>query len=155
MAVRRSMVEKLGGFDPMLGPGSRFPDCDDRDIAMRALLAHYYVYETAAVTVKHFGFRTWLQGSHLTRRNFLGIGAAYSKFLKCGRAELIYVPAYEFVRSALWPPIWDVLRLRQPQGIVRITAFIEGFFKGIHTPIDRSTMIFIDESRASPSAHQD
>ena len=97
MAVRRSIVEKLGGFDPMLGPGSRFPDCDDRDIAIRALLANYHVYETTAVAVKHFGFRTWQQGSQLARRNFLGIGAAYSKFLRCGRADLVYIPAYEFV----------------------------------------------------------
>lgn len=145
MAVRRSMVERIGGFDPLLGPGSRFPDCDDRDIAMRALLAHYHVYETTAVAVKHFGFRTWQQGSQLARRNFLGIGAAYSKFLRCGRADLTYIPVYEFVSSALWPPIWDVLRLRQPSGIVRITAFVEGFMNGIRTPIDRATMKFIDK----------
>jgi glycosyltransferase involved in cell wall biosynthesis len=145
IAVRRSMIEKIGGFDPLLGPGSRFPDCDDRDIAMRALLARYNVYETTSIVVKHFGFRTWQQGVQLTRRNFLGIGAAYSKFLKSGRVELMYIPAYEFFRSALWPPIRDLLYLRQPRGIVRITAFIEGFIVGCRTPIDRATMMFVDE----------
>lgn len=144
MAIRRRMVESMGGIDPMLGPGSRFPDCDDRDIAMRALLAGYHVYETDAISVKHYGFRTWKTGRELTRRNFLGIGAAYSKFLKCGRAELMYIPAYEFVRFALWPPIWDLLRLRKPQGMVRITAFIEGFADGVRTPLDRATMRFTD-----------
>jgi len=155
IAVRRCMVEKLGGFDPMLGPGSRFPDCDDRDIAVRALLARYHVYETAAVAVKHFGFRTWREGSQLTRRNFLGIGAAYSKLLRCGHAKLVYIPVYEFVRSALWPPLWDVLRLRQPHGIVRITAFIEGFMEGIRTPIDRTTMMFIDPTAVAPDPLRD
>jgi glycosyltransferase involved in cell wall biosynthesis len=145
IAVRRRMVENLGGFDPMLGPGSRFFDCDDRDIAMRALLAHYHVYETSAVAVKHFGFRTWQQGRELSRRNFFGIGAAYSKLLRCGRRDIVYIPAYEFIRFALWPPIQDLLYLRKPRGITRITAFVAGFIKGLRTPIDRATMMFIDQ----------
>ena len=129
----------------MLGPGSRFHDCDDRDIAIRALLARYHVYETSKIAVKHFGFRSWQQGQQLARRNFLGIGAAYSKFLKCGRIELMYIPAREFIRYALWPPIRDVLHLRQPRGIVRITAFAEGFLDGLRTPVDRATMIFVED----------
>src|SRR5262249_10549581 len=131
--------------DPMLGPGSRFPDCDDRDIAMRALLAHYHVYETSAMAVKHFGFRTWQQGRELTRRNFLGIGAAYSKFLRRGSRNLMYIPVSEFIKCALWTPIRDLLHLRRPRGIIRITAFAEGFIEGLRTPIDKVTMIFIDE----------
>ena len=145
IAVRRDMIEAIGGFDPMLGPGSKFHDCDDRDIAMRALLARHHVYETSTIAVKHFGFRSWQQGRQLARRNFLGIGAAYSKFLKCGRIELMYIPAYEFTTYALWPPIRDLLHLRQPRGIVRITAFVEGFFEGLRTPIDRATLLFVQD----------
>ena len=147
MAVRRSMVEDMGGFDPMLGPGSRFPDCDDRDVAMRALIAQHHVYETSAVTVTHFGFRSWQQARELARRNFLGIGAAYSKFLRCGRRDLMYIPAYEFARFALWPPIQDIFLLRQPRGLVRITAFVAGFIDGLRTPLDKKTMMFIGEER--------
>ena len=146
IAVRRDMIEAIGGFDPMLGPGSKFHDCDDRDIAIRALLARHHVYETSAIAVKHFGFRSWQQGRQLARRNFLGIGAAYSKFLRCGRIELMYIPAYEFIIFALWPPIWDLLQLRQPRGIVRITAFAEGFFEGLCTPLDRATMLFVQDN---------
>jgi GT2 family glycosyltransferase len=145
IAVRRDMIKEIGGFDPMLGPGSRFHDCDDRDIAIRALLAGYAVYETSKIAVKHFGFRSWQQGQQLARRNFLGIGAAYSKFLKCGRIQLMYIPAREFITYALWPPIRDVLHLRQPRGIVRITAFAEGFLGGLRTPVDRATMIFVED----------
>jgi len=147
IAVRRDMIEEIGGFDPMLGPGSRFPDCDDRDIAIRALLARHHVFETSTIAVKHFGFRSWQQGPQLARRNFLGIGAAYSKFLKCGRIQLMYVPAHEFIKYALWPPIRDVLRLRQPRGMVRITAFVEGFVDGLRTPVDKATMIFVEKQQ--------
>lgn len=146
IAVRRDMIEQIGGFDHMLGPGSKFHDCDDRDIAIRALLARHHVFETSAIAVKHFGFRSWQQGPQLARRNFLGIGAAYSKFLKCGRIELVYIPAHEFIKYALWPPIRDVLHFRQPRGIVRITAFAEGFIDGLRTPVDRSTMLFVKDN---------
>lgn len=144
MAIRRGVIERLGGVDPMLGPGSVFPSCDDRDLAIRALLAGHHVYDTASTSVKHFGFRTWQEGRELTRRNFLAIGAVYSKFFKFGRVQLMYIPVYEFAKYALWPPIWDLLRFRQPHGIIRITAFIEGFVRGIRTPIDRTTMMFVD-----------
>jgi glycosyltransferase involved in cell wall biosynthesis len=144
IAVRRNMVEKIGRFDAMLGPGSRFPSCDDRDIAMRALLSHYHVYETSTIAVKHFGFRNWQQGRQLAHRDFLAIGATYSKFFKCGRAGLMYIPAHEFIKYALWPLIRDLLHLRQPRGIVRITAFAEGFIGGLQTPVDRATMKFVE-----------
>jgi glycosyltransferase involved in cell wall biosynthesis len=147
IAVRRKVIEETGGFDPMLGPGSRFPSCDDRDVAIRALLAGYHIYETSVIAVKHFGFRTWQQGRQLTRRDFFAIGAAYSKFLKCGRIELMYIPAYEFTKYALWPPIRDLLQLRQPRGMVRITAFVKGFIAGLRTPLDKATMVFVDGQR--------
>jgi len=145
IALRRSMIEEIGGFDPMLGPGCRFPSCDDRDIAIRALFARYHIYETSTMAVKHFGFRTWQQGRQLTRRDFLAIGATYSKFLRCGRIELMYIPAYEFIKYALWPPIWDLLHLRKPRGIARITAFVKGFIEGLRAPLDKATMIFVDD----------
>jgi glycosyltransferase involved in cell wall biosynthesis len=147
IAVRRNVVEEIGRFDPMLGPGSRFPSCDDRDIAMRALLAGYHVYETSKIAVKHFGFRNWQQGRHLAHRDFLAIGAAYSKFLKCGRVDLMYIPAHEFIKYALWPVVRDLLHLRRPRGIVRITAFAEGFMGGLHTPVDRETMLFVEQQK--------
>ena len=144
IAVRRATIESLGGFDPLLGPGARFSDCDDRDIAIRALLAGYHVFETAEIQVKHSGFRTWEQGRELARRNFRGIGATHSKFIKCGRIPLMYIPAYEFMRYAVWPPVADLMNLRRPSGFVRITAFVEGFMEGIRTPVDPATLKFID-----------
>src|SRR5262249_29520453 len=110
---------EIGGFDPRFSPGSRFPSSDDRDIAMPA--RRYHVYETSTIAVKHFGFRIWQQGLQLTRRDFLAISAAYSKFLKCGRIELIYIP-----------------------------AFVKGFIEGLRTPLDKATMLFVDGQREPP-----
>jgi hypothetical protein len=143
MAIRRSCVEKLGGFDNFLGAGGMFPSADDRDIAIRALLCGYQVYETARVAVEHFGFRTWEQGKQLARRDFVGIGAAYAKPLKCGRWDFLEVAIFDFLNEALLPPLRDVLKLRRPRGLARISSFILGFYHGLVTPVDKTSIRFI------------
>ena len=59
----------------------------------------------------------------------------------------MYVPAYEFTKYALWPPIWELLHLRQPRGIVRITAFVNDIIEGLRTPLDKTTMTFVEGRR--------
>ncbi len=142
IAVRRSVVLSLGGFDAMLGAGGGFHGCEDGDMAVRALLRGYGVYETDAVSVQHAGFRTWEEGRSMARRDFFGIGAAYAKPLKCGYWRFVVVPAYEFGCHALWPPISDLLHLRRPRGLGRIGAFLKGFVRGWQTPVDPQTLLF-------------
>jgi len=143
IAVRRPVVLALGGFDEMLGAGADFPSCEDGDMAVRALLRGHQVYETDAVAVLHAGFRTWEEGRVLSRRDWYGIGAAYAKPLRCGHWRFAAVPAYEFGRFALWPPVSDLLRGRRPRGLGRIGAFLRGFARGWRTPVDRQTLLFL------------
>jgi len=142
IAVRRPVVQALGGFDEMLGAGAVFPSCEDGDMAVRALLNGYHVYETNSVAVLHYGYRTHAEGRDLSRRDWHAIGAAYAKPLKAGYWRFWIIPAYEFFVCALWPPIADLLRLRKPRGVTRITAFLRGFVAGWRTPIDRETLLF-------------
>ncbi len=142
MAVRREAVLRLGGFDETLGPGALFPACEEGDLAVRALLGGHAVYETNAVAVRHAGFRTWAEGRELSRRDWVGIGAAYSKPLKCGHWRFAVVPLYEFGRYALWPPCADLLRGRKPRSASRILAFLQGFWRGLQTPVNCQTLLF-------------
>ena len=142
IAVRREAALALGGFDERMGPGAEFPACEEGDLAVRALLRGYTVYETDAVAVRHAGFRTWEEGKLLARRDWAGIGAAYAKPLKCGHWRFAVVPAYEFFRFALWPPVSDVLHGRRPRGLGRIAAFWQGFAQGWRTPVDPETLLF-------------
>lgn len=56
-AIRRKVITELSGFDELMGLAASFPSCDDGDIAVRAMLLGYVVYETDAVAVEHTGFR--------------------------------------------------------------------------------------------------
>ncbi len=79
MALHRSTIQALGGFDERLGPGTTFPGAEDNDIGFRLLEAGYrIVYEPRAVLYH----RSW-------RSNYLGMrwtyaraqGAFYAKYL--------------------------------------------------------------------------
>ncbi len=144
LAVRRSAVLDLGGFDRLLGAGGEFTSCEDGDIAVRALLAGWHLYETDRVAVVHDGFRTWAEGRELTRRDWYGIGAAYSKPIKALRLGAVIVVLYEGVWRALVLPIVDSVRRLRPAGLKRFWYFWRGFFAGLRTPVDRTTITFIE-----------
>lgn len=142
MAVRREAALSYGGFDTFLGPGSMFRDCEDGDIAMRALIKGWWVYESASISVIHDGFRTWQEGKELSRRNMTGIGAAYSKPIKCGHWEAAVIVIYEGIFMTLWKPISKILQLQKPQGVSNFYYFWRGFFKGLRRPVNRDHVLF-------------
>lgn len=143
IAVRRKEALALGGFDEQLGAGAHFPSCEDGDLAMRALAQGQWVYETDQVAVLHYGFRTWEEGKELTKRDWIGIGAAYAKPLLCGHWGALVVVLYEAGVVGLLVPLLLLLQLRKPQGLRRLSYFGIGFWQGWCTPVDREKMLFL------------
>jgi glycosyltransferase involved in cell wall biosynthesis len=142
MALRRDVMLALGGFDEQIGPGARFPSGDDWDIAHRALLKGWEVYETADLSILHHGFRTLAEGRDHARRDWLAIGAVCAKPLRAGHLSAVVLALWYFSVHTLWPPFHDVLRLRQPRGRSRIAGFVSGFVQGLRTAVDRETLLF-------------
>jgi glycosyltransferase involved in cell wall biosynthesis len=142
MALRRAAVLALGGFDESIGPGGRFPSGDDWDIAIRALLLGAHVYETAEVSIVHEGFRSFAEGREHARRDWLAIGAVCAKPLRAGRWSAVPVGLWAFAGQALWPPLFDLLRLRRPRGAARVQGFLEGFRAGLATRVDREKLLY-------------
>jgi GT2 family glycosyltransferase len=143
MAVRRRAVEAIGGFDDLLGPGGRFPSHEDGDIAARALLTGWEVYETCEVSVVHFGYRTHQQGRQLAWRDWQGVGGSYAKPLKAGRWEFAGVILHELMVKACLPLLGDLLHLRRPRGFARIRAFVAGFVGGWRLAVDPKTLRYL------------
>jgi len=149
IALRKSVIESLGGFDSMLGAGSEYCSCEDGDLAVRILLKGLPIYETNSVTVIHHGFRTFEEGKALGKRDYFGMGASYAKPLRCGHWRFMRVVACEFFVYSIWPTLRDALHLRRPRGISRSYWFLRGFLKGWNTPINRETLCF-DLPQARP-----
>jgi GT2 family glycosyltransferase len=142
MAVRRSAILALGGFDPTIGPGGPFRSGDDRDVAIRALLAGYSLYETAAAAVTHHGFRTFRDGRVHARRAWYGIGAICAKALRRHRTEILPVIWDLFVLRALLPAALDALHLRRPRGGARSLWFVRGLVRGLRTPLRPDALVY-------------
>lgn len=142
MAVRREQALDIGGFDDVLGPGAFFPSAEDVDIAIRAIAKGHWVYETADVSVVHYGFRTWYEGKALARRDWLGIGASYIKPLRAGYWAMLIIVLYEILIPCFLEPMKPVLKLHRPRGLGRMFAFLSGFFKGMRYSLDYQHMTY-------------
>lgn len=142
MALRRNEMLELGGFDEELGPGARFPACEDGDIIIRVLSRGYQVCETNRTFVIHHGARTWQEGKELGKRDWVGIGAACAKPLRLGQWAFVPTAMYELLVKGMGPPLKDLLNGRAPRGSARALHFMNGFVRGMLTPVDREHIVF-------------
>jgi hypothetical protein len=142
LAVQRKTLLDIGGFDEELGPGARFPSCEDRDLVVRALLANRPVCTTDRTSVIHLGFRTWQEGKALGKRDFVGIGAACAKPILAGHWSFLPMAMHEGLVESFLSPLSDVLRLRRPRGLGRTLYFWRGFLGGALTRLDREHLVY-------------
>jgi hypothetical protein len=149
MAIRRSTWEVLGGFDEMLGAGAPFRSAEDSDFALRTLLSGAYVFESPAIAVTHYGFRTWAEGRPLIDGYMYGLGATYAKLLRCGRAQLLVPLGHLAWRWLFGRPVVDLNQV--PPRVPRVSAFLRGMLAGARAPIDPRGRKFIARG-ARPSA---
>lgn len=136
MGIRRSLWERLGGFDEMLGSGSIFRAGEETDFTIRAILKGHSVYGTPEVTVIHQGFRSWIEGRALIEGYLYGTGATFAKQLKLGHWSVISMLLHLGWRWALRPPSVGFCN-RTFRGL-RLKAFVKGFLDGLMNPVDRS-----------------
>ncbi len=137
MGVRRDVWETLGGLDEMLGAGARFPAAGETDLAIRSLLAGYFVYESPDVYVIHHGFRTRADGRVLIGGYMRGLGAMLAKHVKCGHWSVLRVMVQLASRWAFSRPVVDLGR--RPPRLHRLACFMNGFVSGLSIPVDRSS----------------
>lgn len=80
MAFRRSTLEKSGGFDPMLGAGTKFP-CEDIDAMAAAMWAGFPGRFDPSFSVFHHHGRKEADVPALQKSYSHGRGAYFTKFL--------------------------------------------------------------------------
>ncbi|MDX1394805.1 MAG: glycosyltransferase [Gemmatimonadota bacterium] len=149
MAFRRTVWQCVGGFDEMLGAGTRLRAANDGDLAVRALRAGFAVAETPAISVVHHGYRAWPEARDLLCGYALGTGAMLTKHLRAGTPHIPRLFArlgLRFLSGRRHPPA----RLGGNRfAAARLLAFLRGCVTGLSTPIDRETLRFVSrEGRA-------
>jgi GT2 family glycosyltransferase len=148
MAMRRSMLLDLGGFDVELGPGSDLRNAEDTDMTLRALLAGHTIVRTRQAKVDHYGHRSHDEFRSLTRGAMLGLGAAAGKLIR--RKPLA---ATWFLCGLLWRmvvkvTIVDLAHLRRPPVLGRAIYIAKGFWRGLRKPLQPGAHVLFVETRA-------
>jgi glycosyltransferase involved in cell wall biosynthesis len=115
MSFRRSALEAIGGFDPLMGVGSHFI-CEDLDAAARACFRGFAgLYSPNPVIQHHHGRQTRLQVDSVARQYRIGRGNYYGKclwnpsmrrsYLRAILGKWLRMPLREVMREA--KAIWD------------------------------------------------
>jgi GT2 family glycosyltransferase len=150
MAMRRSVWQSLGGFDEMLGAGARFHAGEDGDLALRALLAGYWIYETPAVQVDHHGLREWKELPSLIDHYWQGTGAMLGKAIRLGHWGVL---AVLLLLAARWTAGRSRIAasLGRPARLRKLVSFGRGFFRGLACQVDIPSGLYISAPQSQPA----
>jgi GT2 family glycosyltransferase len=143
MAVRCRVWQSLIGFDELLGSGSRFKAGEDGDLAMRALVAGHWIYETPAVWVTHYGLRKWEQVPALIDSYWHGTGAMLAKQVRRGQWQIVPLLARLAGRWALGRSTVGASLGRQPRRLMKLRSFCRGFMAGATVPVSEETGLYV------------
>jgi len=112
MAFRKKVLDEIGGFDPLFGPGALF-NAEDVDAAARASAVGWKGEYRPEVIVRHHHGRKAADIPRLVKSYGMGTGAYHMKLLLEGRkfwwfARGVYHVRLRFrasPRSVLWEPV--------------------------------------------------
>jgi glycosyltransferase involved in cell wall biosynthesis len=141
MSARRSLFERLGTFDPLLGPGSPFRAGEEADLAIRALAAGYKVVNAAEIAVFHLGVREGKEASKLMRGYGRAMGATLTKHVRLGTRESKALLLSWFTHFA-GKGLLNAAMGKRPTGLGLVGGMLVGVYLSFRQPIDRTRGIY-------------
>ncbi len=135
MAVRRTLLLRLGGFDEWVGPGSPFRSGDDRELAVRALATGLIIVHDPKNVVTHWRALPYASGAarRVVRDNFYGLGALHARRARRGEPGAAYA-LLRLPLELLLSVVPNVVR-RRPTGLGSLAAFALGCARGLRSPM--------------------
>jgi glycosyltransferase involved in cell wall biosynthesis len=142
-AVRRAVYDRIKGFDECLGPGCRFRSGDEWDMAYRALKAGFIAAHDPDNVVLHWGIREYSDGTgrNLLRNKSYGVGAGFSKHVRCGDTVALLALAAAAGRELRYLGM-NLIRKGRPSGAGRLFYMAKGVFDGIRQPVDHGAWLY-------------
>jgi glycosyltransferase involved in cell wall biosynthesis len=145
MAIRRSVLERTGAFDPMLGAGAPLRSGGEGDFLFRVLRAGLTVVNADEVIVNHYGFRAIGQETRKLIRGYgAGSAAGFFKHVRLGDVDGMRV-YFEYLGSAIRLVAGNVIRGRRPTSAF-LVGFLAGTLDSLRFRIDRATRLYVERS---------
>ena len=167
VSYRREVFGQIGCFDEMLGPGAPLKNCDDADMAYRALKRGLKVIYSPKVLNYHRQWRNQEKITEVEQDYAIGTGALYIKHLRCGDPYIFklmidkialmltaglrrYRIRSSSVRSSgQRRSKISILKQIARKGYHEIVYTLYGMFLGLRRPIDKKQMVYtIEENYA-------
>jgi glycosyltransferase involved in cell wall biosynthesis len=146
LAARRTVFERLGKFDPLLGPGAPLLCGEEPDLLFRVLRAGLKVVNAREVEVQHLGIRRHgAESTDLWRTYGVGTAAALFKHIRLGDAEAakLYLAHLAIMAKSITKKL---VKGERPLGLRYTTAFVEGALKSLKFKIDRNQRLYVQKT---------
>jgi hypothetical protein len=120
-------------------------------MAYRALKAGFAAIHDPDNVVLHWGIREYAGGvgGQLLRNKFYGVGAGYSKHVRCGDAVAFLALSRAALREAAYLGM-NLVRHRRLSGAGRLLYMAKGVLDGLRQPLDRKTWRYIASPEVNP-----
>ena len=143
-AARRSLFERAGTFDEILGGGGPLKSSQDFDLAYRAYRRNAAILLRPEVIVRHDGRREREDWPALLRAYGFGDGAFYSKHVRCGDSYAAWLVVKNFcVTTAKIASRWALGR--HAAEVDYLSGFFQGVRGGLKFGVDRATLLYTEK----------
>jgi GT2 family glycosyltransferase len=149
LSIRRSVLGRVGMFDPVLGAGAPLRSGGEPDFLFRVLRSGFKVVNAREVVVDHYGIRKpGEEFRKLIMGYGLGTAAAMFKHVRLGdpAGTIVYL---RFLGSAVRVVIANVVRGKRPTGANYLRAFLSGTLASFRFPIDRERRQYVEAPASS------
>jgi GT2 family glycosyltransferase len=149
LSVQRSVLEKVGVFDPYLGPGAPLLCGEEPDLLFRVLDAGYKVVNASEVEVTHLGIRAHGEESReLWDVYGAGTAAALFKHVRMGNVKAMRLWLQHMTKMAQ-VMTRNVLKGQRPIGARYTLSFLSGTRASLHFGIDRTRRVYCSRRRGA------
>jgi glycosyltransferase involved in cell wall biosynthesis len=148
LSVRRSILARVGVFDPFLGAGAPLLSGGEPDFLFRVLRAGCKVVNAEEVMVEHVGIRQFgVETRDLIVRYGRGTGAALFKHVRLGDPAGFRV-YLRFLNSSVLRVLRNIVSGRRPIGAAFLRGFLSGTVASWHFRIDRRRREYVERRSA-------
>jgi GT2 family glycosyltransferase len=142
MSVRRTVFDRIGTFDPVLGAGAPFHSAEETDLTIRAITAGFKVAYTPDAEVTHLGFRRGGDAARLIRGYGVGFGAALMKHARLGTPGSGRVLA-DWLAFHTRRSVRNAVRGQRNPGFGLVAAIMWGGVRSLRHAIDPARSIYL------------
>jgi glycosyltransferase involved in cell wall biosynthesis len=144
-AARRSLFERAGTFDEILGGGGPLKSSQDFDLAYRAYRRNAAILLRPEVIIRHDGRREHEDWPALLTAYGFGDGAFYSKHVRCRDPYAVWLAMKSFGMSSVRYVLKSAFGLR-PREINYLSGFVQGVRGGLKFGVDRATLLYTEKN---------